>query len=243
MSTLLKRILIGALVVLVLLGAAVGYVLYTAFGHNRPIVDRQVLEPGVEIVKDGFVSIAVLDGAPNQVALVDAGNDKEGKSLLAALAERHLDASAVKAIFLTHWHPDHTAGCRLFPGATIYAMQADAGLVGGGVTVTPIKDGDAIDIGGGTRVEAFATPGHTPGSAVYFAHGVIFFGDSAGGSKDGTVMPAVRFFSKDPAANLASLKSVEARLLPRSSEVKKLAFAHSGPLDGFEPLVTFAQSH
>ncbi len=242
MSTLLKRILIGALVVLALLGAAVGYVFYTAFGHNRPIVDRQVIEPGVEIVKDGFVSIAVLDGGPNQVALIDAGYDKAGKAILSALAERHLDASAVKAIFLTHGHPDHTAGCALFPGATIYAMPADAALVQG-VTLTPIKDGDAIDIGGGTRVEAFATPGHTPGSAVYFAHGVLFFGDSAGGGKDGTVMPAVRFFSKSPDANVASLKALEARLAPRASEVKKLAFAHTGPLEGFEPLVTFAQNH
>ena len=243
MSPLVKRILIAAFAVLVLLGAAVGYIFYSAFGHNRPIADRQVLEPGVEIVKDGFVSIAVLDAGPNQVTLVDAGHDNDGKAILAALAERHLDPSAVKAIFLTHGHPDHTAGCHLFPGATVYAMQADAALVGAAAAVTPIKDGDAIDMGGGTRVEAFATPGHTPGSIVYFARGVLFFGDSAGASKDGVVMPAVRFFSKDPAANVASLKALEARLAPRKAEVQKLAFAHTGPLDGFEPLVAFAQSH
>src|SRR4029077_10492698 len=69
------------------------------------------------------------------------------------------------------------------------------------------------------------------------------FGDSAGGSKDGTVMPAVRLFSKDPDRNVASLKSLEARLQPRAAEVRTLAFAHTGPLEGFAPLEAFARSH
>jgi hypothetical protein len=71
---------------------------------------------------------------------------------------------------------------------------------------------------------------------------VLFFGDSAGGSKDGRVMPAVRFFSKNPDQNIASLKALVARMQPRASEVEVLAFAHSGPLDGFLPLTTFASS-
>jgi hypothetical protein len=56
-------------------------------------------------------------------------------------------------------------------------------------------------------------------------------------------MPAVRLFSKDPAQNVASLKALEARLRPRAGEVKALAFAHSGPLDGFAPFTDFAQRH
>jgi glyoxylase-like metal-dependent hydrolase (beta-lactamase superfamily II) len=86
-------------------------------------------------------------------------------------------------------------------------------------------------------------PGHTPGSAVYLARGVLFFGDSAGASKDGAMMKAVRLFSKDSGRNVASLKALAARLQPRSPEIKILAFAHTGPLAGFQPLAAFASSH
>lgn len=239
----LKRVVIvlGSLVLLAAIFVA--FVFYTAFGHNRPIVDRQVIAPGVTIVKDGFVSVAMLDVAPDEVALVDCGNDKGAASILGALADRKLSAASVVAIFLTHGHPDHTAGCHVFPGAEVYAMKDEVSLVGAAADVKhPLADGDVAQIGD-LRVEAFATPGHTAGSAVYFARGVLFFGDSAGGGKDGKVMPAVRLFSKDPDRNVASLKALEARLEPRSAYVKTLAFAHTGPLDGFAPLQAFAGSH
>jgi glyoxylase-like metal-dependent hydrolase (beta-lactamase superfamily II) len=240
---ILKRVAIGFGALGLLLAIGVGYVYWTAFSHNRPIVDRQVLAPGVTIVKDAFVSVAVLDVAADKVALVDCGNDKEAKAVLAALAERKLAAASVAAIFLTHGHGDHTNGCRAFPSAEVYAMQEDVALIGAAADVKhPLKDGDVTELGD-LRVEAFATPGHTPGSAVYFARGVLFFGDSAGGAKDGTMMPAVRLFSKDPDQNVASLKALEARLAPRAAEVKTLAFAHSGPLDGFAPFAAFASSH
>ena len=225
---------------MVLLALAAGAVFYSAFGHNRPIVDGQEVVPGVTIVKDGFVSIVLVDVGPGKVALVDAGNDKSGKAVLAALSRRSLGPSAVEAILLTHGHPDHTAGCRVFPQAQVYAMKSEIALVGDAAKVTnPLDDGAVFTVGD-TRVEAFATPGHTPGSAVYFTRGVLFFGDSAGGGKDGKVMPAVRLFSKDPDQNVASLKALEARLAPRAAEVKELAFAHTGPLEGFGPLEAFA---
>jgi hydroxyacylglutathione hydrolase len=240
---LLKRILLGVAVLLLLLGVGAGVVYWTAFGHNKPIADGQAIAPGVTIVKDGFVSVALLDVGPGQVALVDCGNDKEGKALLGGLSARKMTPSSVVAIFLTHGHPDHVAGCHLFPAAQVYAMQDEVTLVGAAAKVThPLKDGEVTQVGD-VRVEAFSTPGHTPGSAVYFARGVLFFGDSAGGSKDGTVMPAVRLFSADPDRNVASLKALEQRLQPRAGEVKTLAFAHTGPLDGFAPFAAFPSSH
>jgi glyoxylase-like metal-dependent hydrolase (beta-lactamase superfamily II) len=122
-------------------------------------------------------------------------------------------------------------------------MQDEVALVGAAADVKhPLKDGDITQLGD-LRVEAFATPGHTAGSAVYFTRGVLFFGDSAGGAKDGSMMPAVRLFSKEPDRNVASLKSLEARLQPRTADVKTLAFAHTGPLEGFAPFAAFAGSH
>jgi glyoxylase-like metal-dependent hydrolase (beta-lactamase superfamily II) len=232
---------VGGVVLVLLL--AVGAVWYSAFGSNSPIVDGAELVPGVETVKDGFVSVSIVDVAPGKVALIDAGHDASGKAILATLAKRGLTPAAVTAIFLTHGHGDHTAACKQFPGAQVYAMQAEIPTVGDAAKVDhPLHDGDVSDVGD-LHVEAFATPGHTPGSAVYLARGVLFFGDSAGASKEGKVMKAVGLFSKDSTGNVASLKALAARLKPRAADIKVLAFAHTGPLNGFEPLELFAETH
>jgi hypothetical protein len=42
---------------------------------------------------------------------------------------------------------------------------------------------------------------------------------------------------------MTSLKALEARLQPRADEVKALAFAHTGPLVGYQPFATFASTH
>jgi len=223
-----------------LIATAVVSIWYSAFGRNSPIVDGAQIAPGVETVKDGFVSAFLIDAEPGKIALVDAGKDAAGTAILNALSRRGLTRAAVSAIFLTHGHGDHIAGCKQFPRADVYAMEDELPLIGSAAKVThPLKDGDVIALAD-LRVEVFAVPGHTPGSAAFFAHGVLFFGDSAGASKDGTMMKAVRIFSKDSKQNVASLRALAARLLPRAAEVKKLAFAHTGPLDGFQPLVMFA---
>lgn len=236
----MKRVLKWAGLVVLLIVIALGGVWYSAFGSNSPIADGQQLAAGVETVKDGFVSIFMVDVGPGKVALVDAGRDKSGKAALDALARRGLTAASVVAIFLTHGHGDHTAACRLFPGAQVYALEREVPLVGDAAKVThPLNDGDAVDVGD-LHVETFAVPGHTPGSAVYLARGVLFFGDSAGASKAGKLMKAVGLFSTDSGQNVASLKALARRLEPRAANVKELAFAHTGPLTGFQPLAEFA---
>jgi glyoxylase-like metal-dependent hydrolase (beta-lactamase superfamily II) len=240
---MMKRVLKWAGVVVALLALAAGGVWFTAFGSNSPIVDGQKLAPGVETVKDGFVSAFLIDAGPGSVVLVDAGHDAAARAIVAALQRRGLTPASVAAIFLTHGHGDHTAGCKMFPSAQVYAMDSEIALVGDAASsVHPLHDGDVTTVGE-LKVETFATPGHTAGSAVFLARGVLFFGDSAGASKDGHVMKAVGLFSKDSGQNVASLKALAARLTPRAAEITELAFAHTGPLAGLAPLATFASSH
>ncbi len=235
----MKRILKWIGLAVLLIAALAGVVWYMAFANNSPIVDGDVV-PGARTVKDGYVSAFMLDVGAGKVALIDAGHDSSGKALLSELARRGLPPSAVAAIFLTHGHPDHTAGCKVFPGAEIYALAADVDLVGGAANVGhPLHDGEITRVGD-LRVETFAVPGHTAGSAVYLADGVLFFGDSAGASREGKVMKAIRLFSKDSVENVTSLKALVTRLQPRSGEIKQLAFGHTGQLTGFAPLEAFA---
>jgi glyoxylase-like metal-dependent hydrolase (beta-lactamase superfamily II) len=238
----MKRALVGAGLVVTVLVLLLGAAWYSAFGNNLAAVEGPVSD-GVELVKDGYANAFMIDAGPKKVVLVDTGHDASGRALLAALARRSLTPASVAGIFLTHGHPDHTAGVRLFPGVDVYTMEAEIPVVGDAAKVThPLKDGDVVQVGD-LRIEAFAVPGHTPGSAVYLARGVLFFGDSAGASKAGGVMPAVRLFSKDQAENVASLKSLAGRLEHRQSEILAMTFGHTGSLSGLTPLEAFAGQH
>src|SRR4051812_15703229 len=127
----LKRALkIAAAVLLVVIAVPVGLIA-PAFIGTSPIQDGADLEGVARVVKDGFVSVGVIDVGGGQVALVDAGNDREGRAILAELRRRGLGPEAVTAILLTHGHGDHLAGCHLFPAAAVYALAGDVGIAEG----------------------------------------------------------------------------------------------------------------
>jgi glyoxylase-like metal-dependent hydrolase (beta-lactamase superfamily II) len=252
----LKRALKIVGVVLFVLIATPVVLIGSAFVGTSAIQDGAELEGVVRIVKDGFVSIGVVDIGGGKVALIDAGNDKQGKAILAELARRKLGPEAVEAVLLTHGHGDHLAACPLFPSASVYALAGDVALAEGreagkspigklagarptGVKVTrALEDGETLTLGN-QHVRVFAIPGHTAGSAAYLVNGVLFLGDSAGSSSDGKVLAAPKLFSDDPAQNRASLKALGDRLRPQAAEVRVLVPAHSGVLRGLDPLLAF----
>jgi glyoxylase-like metal-dependent hydrolase (beta-lactamase superfamily II) len=242
---------------LLVLIAALAVLIIPTFVGNPPIPNGLKLE-GVEVVKDGFVSVYIVDLTRDAVVLVDAGNDPDGKAILKALARRGLTAKSVKAILLTHGDPDHTTGVRAFPGATVMALEPDVALAEGrklrgplrllrsphdtGIRVNRIlEDGDNVDFPG-TRVRVFAVPGHSAGSAAFLAHGVLFLGDSAETTTDKKLKGGRWLFTDSPKQNIASLKALAERLAPIANDVKAIACSHSGVLtNGLAPLLALAK--
>ena len=253
-----KRVLIlaGILAVVLVLGFAA--IIASAFWGNAPLPDSADLPGGARLVKDGMVAFFVLPTGGTSVALVDCGNDPAGKKIFEELARRNARPDDVKAIFLTHGHGDHTAGCHLFPKAEVMALAPDTGLSAGTkrshgmltrffkngpdktVKVTRvIRDGETVKVGD-LAVRVFSVPGHTGGSAAFLAGGVLFLGDSSTNLKDGGMTGAPRPFSDSVARNHASLRRLWQRLKDEKLEVKMLAPAHSAPQQGTAAFEAFA---
>lgn len=255
---ILKRglVAVGGLVLATALAFA-GLVAWE-FRGNAPLPDGADLPGGVRLVKDGMVALYLLPAGGTSVALVDCGNDPGARKLLAELARRNAGPGDVKAIFLTHGHGDHTAGCHNFPGAEVMALAPDVGLAAGtdggrgrltrfrrngpgkAVKVTRVvADGQTVQVGQ-LSVRVFAVPGHTGGSAAYLAAGVLFLGDSAADRTDGTFAGAAWIFSDSVEQNHASLRRLWRRLRDENLEVEALAPAHSAPRRGTAAFEAFA---
>jgi len=254
-----KTLKIVGLVVLVLV-LGVGGLLAATFMGRQSITDGADAG-GMRIVKDGVVSVGMIPISDKEVALVDAGNDKNAKAILDELSRRHLGPDAVTTIMLTHGHPDHIGGVAMFPKAQVISLDVEQPLVEGrvgakgpmtrlmpvsptGITVNKaVKDGDTFMVGPHT-VHVFAVPGHTQGSAAYLVDDVLFMGDAADTKSDGTVIGSPWVFSDSQPQDRESLVALDAKLAQANLPVKTIAFAHSGLLsNGRAPLDAYAAAN
>jgi glyoxylase-like metal-dependent hydrolase (beta-lactamase superfamily II) len=218
----------------------VGILIATTFMGRQSIPDGLEIN-GLRIVKDGFVSISVLPLAGGEVALFDAGNDKAGKAILGELSRLGLGQENVKTIFLTHGHRDHIAGVPLFPNAQVMALSEEVDVAEGRTSpggpimrILPVRptgvkinralhDEEVVNLGT-AKVQVFAVPGHTAGSAAYLVNGVLLLGDAADAGSDGHVRCSPWLFCKDQAQDRASLSRLAARLGGQGG-VEALVFA------------------
>jgi hydroxyacylglutathione hydrolase len=238
-------LLVLAIVPIVGLGAV-------TFGGLAPLRDESLGTLG-EVVKDGHVSIGVVDVGDDALVLVDAGKDSDGETLLAAVDRRGAKPEDVVAIFLTHGHPDHLAGVGRFPKAKVHVLAAEVPYLTGetpylgplpgwmgveepGVRLVELADGDLVRVGRRT-IDVFAVPGHTAGSAAYLVDDVLFVGDSASLEADGAVRSGPWLFSDDVEKQSASLRALAKRLKGRT--VRKVVFGHTGSSDGKAALEAF----
>jgi glyoxylase-like metal-dependent hydrolase (beta-lactamase superfamily II) len=93
------------------------------------------------------------------------------------------------------------------------------------------------------RIEVFAVPGHTAGSAAYLVRGALVPGDSAETTNDGRLEPATWLFCADRRGNRASLRELNKQLATRAGEIRAIACSHSGVLTrGLAPLTELVRS-
>lgn len=256
----MKKIIFGVLSVIMLL-ITIGFCLFILpFTGTKKVQAGNVFADRIVFnVVDGMSQVFIINGGNREVALIDAGNSADGKQILDVLSSYGLKNSDVKAIFLTHGHHDHIAAAKIFSNARIYSLKDEVEYAEGlkkynspigrcfspestGLKVTNIlKDGDSVTVGS-QKVDVFAIPGHTEGGAAYLSAGVLFLGDAALSSGDGKIKDAVWVFSDDVEQQKRSLKALAGRLFPVRDSIKNIVFAHSGPLDGVQPLIDYAGS-
>ena len=122
-------------------------------------------------------SLYLVEGTDKGV-LIDAGTRIPGlDKIVASITKKPV------MLVVTHAHPDHTGSAISdFPELRIGAGDAASRFLADYKgTIKPLKDGDAIDLGGRT-LDVVATPGHTPGSTTFIdkTAGYGFSGDSFG---------------------------------------------------------------
>ncbi len=127
------------------------------------------------LIASGSVGALVDPGSPDADALRDT------RAALAAAGVRLL-----KAVFLTHTHPDHVGGLQALLEAEgplpVYVHPLEAGRLEGTAGIVPLSDDRRITVGD-VVVRALHTPGHSPGHLSYLLQeeGVLLLGDLVAG--------------------------------------------------------------
>lgn len=248
-------LLVGAGAVVCGVPAAVlGY----TFSRMSSVPDGRTLQSGAIVVQDGYSAAFIVPVGVHHVVLVDGGADPAAGAIEKALVAHGYTAADVVGILLTHGHADHTAACARFPDVPVYAGAPELDLLAGrvgakgplprlmGPSPSPcadavgVVDGQIVDVGGKT-FRAYLVPGHTAGSAAWYADGTLYLGDAANQAKDGSMLASPWVFSDDVAQDQRSLKALYTRLRADKVPVSQLAFAHSGVMDGDAAFARFAQ--
>jgi glyoxylase-like metal-dependent hydrolase (beta-lactamase superfamily II) len=196
----------------------------------------------------GLTAVYLIRGA--RTCLVDAGLRSTAPRLLEALAR--LGAFPPDLIIVTHPHSDHALGIpslreeasRMGRSIEVLAAAAAIPLLAEGSfgdlsssarqesiqEVTPVGEGDTIDLGGVT-LRIYEVPGHCQGHVAVLDEksGTIFVGDAVGyRPADDVFVPGFVPSSWDPDAFVSSLEKL--RRLPYEA----MCLAHFGRISGAE---------
>ena len=140
-------------------------------------------------------------GMENGCILIDSGVAGSESIIEKTITENGYLPSDIKAVFLTHAHPDHIGTADYFRGkygAKIYASKGEQPWienidlqfkkrpipnfyqVAGQSTIVDhdVKDGDIIYLSGDVNITVIGTPGHSVDGVSYRIEDVVFVGDA-----------------------------------------------------------------
>ncbi len=117
------------------------------------------------------------DDKSREAVIIDPGGDWQD-------IDKHVKVRnlTIKAIILTHGHPDHTGAivkCRKLYGAPVYYNKGDQPFIGPHADKY-LEDGDEVPVGD-LRLKVLHTPGHSPGGICLFettTKAILFTGDT-----------------------------------------------------------------
>lgn len=121
----MKRILIalGILVAALILFAAGYFVVMKHEMKKMHTVETGQITDHIYALKDSYVNAYVKGSPDSGYILVDAGNDPE--AIQQGLAALNIDASKIRAIFLTYSDGDHVDAIPAFHDAEIYLSRQE----------------------------------------------------------------------------------------------------------------------
>lgn len=159
----------------------------------------------VRALRDNYIWLIHGRTRPGEVVVVDPGE--------AAPVERFLAETGLRpaAIFITHHHPDHTAGAPALAEEyrlPVYGPATEAA----NVVDHPLREGERVRLDGpGLEFGVLDIPGHTAGHIAFYGHDALFCGDTLFSAGCG------RLFEGTPEQMLASLEKLAA--LPDSTRI------------------------